>query len=76
MARKAYLKEAAKALGIHEYTLRMMAKSGEIPCWKTGNRFIFDIEQCDEFLNNKAMSNVKSIKEENKQYGKLRKVDA
>lgn len=74
MAKRMYLKDASKALGITQWTLRIMAKSGEIPCWLTGNRYIFDIEQCEEFLKNKALANIKPV--ETKQYGMLRKINA
>lgn len=73
MGKRAYIKQAAEALDITEWTLRMMAKSGQIPCWKTGNRYIFDIEQCEEFLKNKALENIAPTQPA-KQYGVLRKV--
>jgi excisionase family DNA binding protein len=73
MSKRAYLKETAEALGISQWALRGMAKSGEIPCWKTGNRYIFDIQQCEEFLNNKAMENVNSTPVA--MYGVLRKCE-
>lgn len=70
-----YLKEAAEALEITQWTLRTMAKTGEIPCWKSGNRYIFDVEQCEEYLSNKAMENIKPVNEISK-YGVLRKINA
>jgi hypothetical protein len=75
MSRRMYLNDAAKALEVAPYALRTMAKTGGIPCWKSGNRYIFDIEQCEEYLRNKAMENVEKI-EEPTQYGVLRKIKA
>jgi excisionase family DNA binding protein len=74
MCGRMYVKETAKALGIGEYTLRMMAKQGRIPCWKSGNRYIFDVKQCDEFLKSKAMENVKKEDDTNR-YGTLRRTE-
>jgi hypothetical protein len=74
MARRMYLNDAAKELGVAPYFLRLRARAGEIPHLKAGNRYIFDIEQCEEFLMNEAMNNVKSDKET--QYGVLRRVKA
>lgn len=73
MFKKMYLKEAAKSLGITPYYLRQMAKKYEIPCLKSGNRYIFDVDLCKKFLIDKAMKNVKKI-ENNEGYGTLRKV--
>ncbi|NMM62064.1 hypothetical protein HBE96_05035 [Clostridium sp. P21] len=73
MARRAYLKKAAPELGLTEYQLRRMAKEHKIPCLLSGNRYVFDIELCQEFLKNKAMENVKTF-ESTKQYGVLRKI--
>lgn len=74
MTKRAYIKQAAIELGVTEHFLRTKAKAGEIPCFKSGNRYIFDIEQCEEYLKNKAMENVKPVEEPVKQYGVLRKV--
>ncbi|MBU3203738.1 helix-turn-helix domain-containing protein [Clostridium algidicarnis] len=74
MTKRAYIKQAATELGIAEYSLRKMAKEGEIPCYRSGNRYIFDIAQCEEYLKNKAMENVKPIDEDIK-YGVLRRVE-
>lgn len=73
MSKRAYLKEAAETLGISQWALRSMAKSGEIPCWKTGNRYIFDIQQCEDFLNEKAMGNLNTKSGNTDGYGLLRK---
>jgi excisionase family DNA binding protein len=74
MGRKAYIKEAAQALDLTDYQLRRMAKEKKIPFLMSGTRYIFDIEQCEEFLKNEAMRNV--MTEENvKQYGVLRRID-
>lgn len=73
MARRMYLNDAAVALGVTPHFLRTKARAGEIPHLKAGNRYVFDIEQCEEFLKNEAMTNVKH-EETVKQYGVLRKV--
>lgn len=75
MTKKAYLKQAAEELGLTEYQLRRMAKEHRIPFLMSGTRYVFDVEQCQEFLKSEAMRNVK--KEENvNQYGVLRKINA
>lgn len=73
MGRKMLLKAAAEELGISAYFLRLEAKSGRIPCIKSGNRYIFDLELCEEFLRNKALQNV-AVVEDQTQIGKLRKI--
>lgn len=73
MARRAYLKQAAEELQLPPHRIRQMAKRGEIPCFMCGNRYVFDIDQCEEFLRNKAMENVKNT-EPVGQYGVLRKI--
>lgn len=75
MTKKAYLKEAAEELGFTYYQLRRMAKERKIPFLKSGNRYIFDIELCNEYLKNEAMENIKQVQAV-KQYGVLRKVNA
>ncbi|MTK11857.1 MAG: hypothetical protein F8N39_07160 [Clostridiaceae bacterium] len=75
MSKKAYLKEAAVELGLTDYQLRRMAKEHKIPFLKSGNRYVFDIDQCQEFLKNEAMQNVVNSDENVKQYGTLRKVE-
>ena len=73
MGTRALLNPTAEALGITPHRLRIMAKSGEIPVLKCGTKYVFDIEQCEAFLKNKAMENVKSV-EINQGYGVLRKI--
>lgn len=74
---KMNLKDTAKELGVTEYFLRQEAKAGRIPAYKPGNKYIFDVELVEKFLNDKFMANVKT---EEKccscQPGKLRKVKA
>jgi predicted site-specific integrase-resolvase len=74
MSRREYLKKAAKELGLAEWDLRQRAKSGRIPCLMSGNRYIFPIEQCEEWLEKEAVSNVHQLEEKSKQYGTLRKI--
>jgi excisionase family DNA binding protein len=73
MGRKAYIKQAAVELGLTEYQLRRMAKEGKLPFLKSGVKFIFDIELCEEALKKQALENMR-IEEPAKQYGVLRKV--
>lgn len=68
-----YLKQAAKELGLTEYQLRRMAKEHKIPYLMSGNRYVFDVDLCQQFLKNEAIENV-NIVENTKQYGVLRKV--
>lgn len=73
MSKKAYLKVAAIELGLTEYQLRRMAKEHKIPFLMSGNRYVFDIELCEEFLKNEAIQNAKSVENVDR-YGTLRKV--
>ncbi|WP_346877578.1 hypothetical protein [Clostridium sp. UBA5712] len=73
MGRKAYIKQAAEELCLTEYQLRRMAKEGKVPFLKSGVKYIFDIELCEEFLRNQALENTKQS-EPLKQYGVLRRV--
>ena len=73
MGTRALLNATAEALGITPHRLRVMAKNGEIPVLKCGAKYVFDIEQCEIFLKNKAMENVKSV-ETKDGYGVLRRI--
>lgn len=73
MGRKAYIKEAAKELDLTEYQLRRMAREGKVPFLKSGVKYIFDIELCEEFLRKQALENAKP-QEEVKEYGVLRRI--
>lgn len=75
MGKRAYLKQAAADLELTEYQLRRMAKERKIPFLMSGNRYIFDIDQCQEFLKSEAMQNVKVDKNSGlSEYGVLRRV--
>lgn len=76
MGKKAYLRQAAIELGLTEYQLRRMAKEGKVPFLKSGVKYIFDIELCEEFLRNQAIENTKIVENESMQYGVLRKIKA
>jgi excisionase family DNA binding protein len=73
MGKKAYIKQAASELGLTEYQMRRMAKEGKLPFLKSGVKYIFDIELCEEALKKQALENMK-VEEPTKQYGVLRKV--
>ena len=76
MGKKAYLRQAAQELGLTYYQLRRMSLEKRIPYLTSGNRKIFDIDQCKEYLKNEAMQNMKPIQNEVKQYGTLRRIKA
>jgi len=65
------LKDAALALGVTKHFLYTEARAGRIPHFRAGNRYIFDIEQVDEYLKQRALANIRS---EAPSYGKLRKI--
>jgi len=75
MARRMLLKEAAEELGVTKHFLYTEARAGRIPHFRAGNRYIFDVEQVDEYLKKKALENVKQEQDNAVQYGKLRKIE-
>jgi len=77
MAKRMLLKDAAEKLGVSKHFLYREARAGRIPHFRSGNRYIFDVEQVDEFLKNKAMENIREQKDEKVfRYGVLRKIEA
>lgn len=72
MGQKALLKEAAAAVGLTKNALYRMARAGEVPCLRVGNRYVFDIDLLEESLRQKALENVHRPEQE--VYGKLRVV--
>ena len=75
MGKKALLEGAAKAVGLKKSSLYRMARAGEVPYIRIGGprgRYVFDIEQLEEFLKQKSLENVR--KPEDEGYGKLRVV--
>jgi len=77
MPKRMLLKDAATALGVSKHFLYTEARAGRIPHFRAGNRYIFDVDQVDEFLKKLALENVK--KEENEKvirYGQLRRIEA
>ena len=78
MSRRMLIKDAAEALGVTKNYLYTEARAGRIPYIRAGKRYIFDVDQVEEFLKNKALENVRQ--EENHeniiQYGKLRRIQA
>ncbi len=77
MARRMLLKEAAEELGVSRHFLYTEARAGRIPHFRSGNRYIFDVDQVDEFLGRKALENVKKDQDEKVvQYGQLRRIEA
>jgi excisionase family DNA binding protein len=76
MGKKAYIKQAASELGLTEYQLRRMAKEGKLPFLKSGVKYIFDIELCEEFLRKQAIENINRVNDDTVEYGTLRKIKA
>lgn len=77
MPKRMLIKEAAEYLGVSKHFLYTEARAGRIPHFKSGNRYIFDVEQVDEFLKKKALENVRTDDNEKVfQYGKLRRIEA
>jgi excisionase family DNA binding protein len=70
------LKEAAEQLGVTKHFLYTEARAGRIPHFRAGNRYIFDVDQVDEFLKKKALESVREEKESPVQYGVLRRIEA
>ncbi|MDF2892069.1 MAG: hypothetical protein K0R80_2436 [Clostridia bacterium] len=74
MPKRLLLAPAAEYLGVSQHYLRVEAKAGRIPCLKSGNRYIFDVLQVEEYLRQKAMENLKNEPEDIQEYGKLRRI--
>ena len=45
------VREVAKYLRMHEMTIYRMARQGEIPAYKVGNRWRFNRERIEEWLD-------------------------
>ena len=45
------VREVANYLRMHEMTIYRMARQGEIPAYKVGNRWRFNRERIEEWLN-------------------------
>lgn len=76
MSKRMLLKEAAEQLGVTKHFLYTEARAGRIPHFRAGNRYIFDVDQVDEFLKKKALESVREEKESPVQYGVLRRIEA
>lgn len=75
MGKKRYLKQAAAELDLTLYQLRRFAKENKIPYLMSGNRYIFDIDLCKEFLKKEALENARPVEVEKNQYGVLRRIN-
>lgn len=73
MSKRMLLTQAAAELGVTPHFLRLEAKAGRIPYIMAGNRYIFDVEQCEQFLKAKALENMESNNIEDGR-GQLRRV--
>ena len=77
MARRVGIKEAAEILGVSKHFLYTEARAGRIPCNRSGNKYLFDVDQVDEFLRKKALENIREERDEKiLQYGKIRRIEA
>jgi len=79
VAKRMLLKDAAETLGVSRHFLYTEARAGRIPHFRAGNRYVFDVDQVDTFLKNKAMENVKQDNDEKVikyGYGQLRRIEA
>lgn len=56
---KINLKDCADALGVSKHYLRTEAAAGRIPHFKSGNKYYFDLEQVDAYLNDLSMEQVR-----------------
>ena len=75
MAKRAALVEAAKRLGLSRHYLYTEARAGRIPHLKAGTKYVFDVDQVDEFLKRKCMERVREADSESaEQYGRIRKI--
>lgn len=75
MANRMRLPDAAKHVGLSEYSLRQMVKAGRIPAFKVGSRFILDVDQVEDILNRRALENVKED-EADIVTGKIRRIES
>ena len=73
MGRKMLIKEASAALGLSKHSLRNAIRSGEIPYFMVGNRYILDVDLVENILEKVAIENMHSRKNAQMKNG-LRKV--
>ena len=74
MAKMAYIKGAAEAVGLSEYQLRRFTKEGKCRVLMSGRRYIYNLELLEEDLERLAAENLKRAEEDPREYGVLRKV--
>lgn len=51
------IREAAQAIGLSEYALRMGARQGTLPHIVVGGRYLFYVDMVEEYLKDLAMVN-------------------
>jgi excisionase family DNA binding protein len=51
------VREVAKYLRMHEMTIYRMARQGEIPAYKVGNRWRFNRQRIEEWLGEHEVGN-------------------
>ncbi len=78
MARMALLKDAARAVGLSEWELRMGARAGKYPHMRAGNpitgKLIFDLDILEAHIKQMIEGSIKQQDQGAIEYGKLRKV--
>lgn len=52
-------KEVAEYLGLNYYTVMRYAKTGRIPAYKSGRKWIFHRETLETFIKEKTTANIK-----------------
>lgn len=76
MARMRTIEEAAKHIrekdpgtAITSYSIRRKVKSGEIPSWKSGKKYLIDIDLLEQHFINPVVALAQTM-----DYGKIRKI--
>ncbi|MDR0992794.1 MAG: helix-turn-helix domain-containing protein [Ruminococcus sp.] len=55
--RMATVKQAAKEFHISCYSVRQLAYSGQINCFKSGKKVLINLSSLEDFLNNSKINN-------------------
>jgi len=79
MNQKLTIKEAAKAIGLSEYAIRIGVKQGRIPHIRTsGNKgkILLDATLLEESLKKEAIENIIQHNNSSNSYGEMRQVQA
>lgn len=52
------VKEVAELLGLNYFTITRYAKTGRLPAFKSGRKWLFHRETLDAFIREKTLSNI------------------